>query len=190
MGMRCARLAGMRVWMMAGALVLTGLTPGVAAAADTVPVTVKVANCDGCSIMATWSKGGKSGSKFRSSTSKVSNGSVKFMVPKGYWLYFTGTSPKAQVDAATILVTQFVGSSEGAKVSAKKTRTLNSGAAYCLRAKKQTISARAALVKDGKYRLLSLWASPQLASLGNLAEDGIKGVYGTQNTLLCSGKYY
>jgi hypothetical protein len=178
----------MRAAIVAGVLVLA--TPGVASAADTVPVTVKVKNCDGCSIMATWSKGGKSTSKYRGATRKVKNGTVRFDIPSGYWMYFTGTSPKAAVDAATILVTQYVGSSEGASVSPAKSRTFNDGAYYCLRASKQTIKARAAFVKAGRSTLLSLWANPQLAMDGNTANDGIKGVYGTQNTLICQGKYY
>lgn len=178
----------MRTVIAAGALVL--LTPGVAAAADTVPVTVKVTNCDGCSISATWSKQGTAKGKYRGKTAKVADGKVRFQVPKGYWMYFTGTSPKAQINAATILVTQYVGSAEGQRVSAATSRTMNDGAQYCLRATKQTIKAQAAYVKDGNSRLLSLWANPQLAGIGTVVQGGVKGVYGTQNTLLCKGKYY
>jgi hypothetical protein len=178
----------MRAAIVAGVLVLA--TPGVAAAADTVPVTVKVKDCAGCSITATWSKSGDSNAKWKGTTRKVKNGKVTFSVPEGYWLYFTGTSPKAAVNAATILVTQYEQSTPGAKVSPAKSRTLNEGAYYCLQASAQTIKARAALVKAGRSKLLSLWANPQLTGLGNTANDGIKGVYGTQNTLLCQGEYY
>ena len=50
--------------------------------------------------------------------------------------------------------------------------------------------AQAALVPSGKQPLLALWANPQLKALGTKAEDGIKGVYGTQNNLPCAGQYY
>lgn len=180
--------AGMRAAIVAGVLVLA--TPGVAAAADTVPVTVKVKNCDGCSVMATWSKGGGANANWKGKTRTVKKGKVSFQVPAGYWMYFTGTSPKAAVDAASILVTQYVGSAQGSKVSPATAQTLNDGAYYCLKASAQTIKAQASLVKYGKSRLLSLWANPQLAGIGNVVNDGIKGVYGTQNTLLCKGKYY
>ncbi len=178
----------MRTAIMAGVLILA--TPQVAAAADTVPVTVKVKNCDGCSISATWSKGGKATSKYRSATKKVKNGKARFDIPAGYWMYFTGTSPKAAINAATILVTQYVGSSEGSRVIPAQSRAFNDGAYYCLKASKQTIKAQAALVKAGRSKLLSLWANPQLQMQGTTANDGIKGVYGTQNTLICEGKYY
>lgn len=178
----------MRAAIVAGALVL--LTPAVATAADKVPVTVKMKDCEGCSISATWSKNGDSGAKWKAKTRKVKNGRVSFQVPDGYWLYFTGTSPKAEVNAATILVTQYVQSSPGAKVSPAKSQKFNDGAYYCLRATAQTIKARAALVKYRKSTLLSLWANPQLTGIGNVVEAGLRGVYGTQNTLLCQGAYY
>lgn len=178
----------MKSAIAAGALLL--LTPGAAMAADKVPVTLKVKDCDGCTISAAWSKSGGSNSVPKSSTKKVSEGKVKFNVPKGYWMYFTGTSPKAEVNAATIVVTQYKGQSVGSTVTAKQSRKLNDGAYYCLTASKQTIKVQAALVKAGSSKLLSLWANPQLKAQGNVVQGGIKGVYGTQNTLLCKGKYY
>lgn len=177
----------MRAMLLAGALVV--LTPTAASAADTVPVTVRVKNCDGCSIRASWSKTGDVGAKWKGKSGKVKNGKVSFSVPDGYWLYFTGTSPKAAVDAATILVTQYVQSSPGAKVSPATSQTYNKGAYYCLRASSGTIKARAALVKYKKSTLLSLWASPQLTGRGNTVTYGLKGVYGTQNMLLCQGEF-
>ncbi len=178
----------MKLALTLGALAL--MSPQVATAADTVPMTVQVTGCEGCSLSATWSKGGTAQSKHKSATKKVRDGSVRFDVPKGYWVYFTGTSPRAAVDAASVLVTQFTGSAQGERVSAKRAQTFNDGASYCLRARKQTITARANLVKLKRTRLLSLWASPQLAAQGTQINDGIKGVYGTQNTLICSGMYY
>jgi hypothetical protein len=176
------------VIVAAGALVL--MTPAAASAADKVPVTLDVTGCEGCSITASWSKKGTAQSKVRGKTKKVTDGTVSFDIPKGYWMYLTGTSPKAAVNAATIVVTQYKGSSKGATVSPKKSRTYNDGAYFCLKAKKMTIDVRAALVKDGPTRLLSLWANPQLGASGNMVQGGIKGVYGTQNTLLCKGDYY
>lgn len=178
----------MKAAIAAGALIL--MTPGMAAAADKVPVTVDLTGCDDCSITAAWSKDGTAGSKQKAKTKDVVDGSVTFKVPKGYWLYFTGTSPEAAVNAATILVTQYVGSSEGARVTPKQSKKYNDGAYFCMKAKKQTITARGFLVPAGTETLLSLWANPQVAAKGNTVQGGIKGVYGTQNTLLCKGKYY
>ncbi|MFN8184871.1 MAG: hypothetical protein U0R23_10655 [Candidatus Nanopelagicales bacterium] len=178
--------------VIAGSAVLAVAISAPATAADKVPVKLKIKGCDGCSISATWSKTGKVTGKYRSKTKKAggSSDTLKFMVPKGYYLYFAGTSPKAQVDAASILVTQFVGQSTGSTVSPAKAQTLNDGASYCLIARKRTVKARAALVPSGQRPLLALWANPQLKALGTKAEDGIKGVYGTQNTLPCAGQYY
>ncbi|MCU0299038.1 MAG: hypothetical protein MUF33_11045 [Candidatus Nanopelagicales bacterium] len=162
-----------------------------ATAADMVPVKLKLKNCDGCSVSATWSKGGKVTSKYKSATKKVSgNKALTFNVPKGYYMYFTATSKKAAVDAASVLVTQFVGTQPGDSVSPTKAKTLNEGAYYCLTAKKQTITARASLVSQGGAALLALWANPQLKGTGTTIQDGIMGMYGTQNTLICKGKYY
>ncbi len=177
--------------LMAGAALLGGLaTP--AAAADKVPVKLKLKDCDGCSVSATWTKTGTVTGKYKSRTKKASgdNATLTFNVPKGYYMYFAATSPKAAVDAASVLVTQFVGSSKGSTVSPAKAQGLDDGAYYCLTAKKRTIKARAALVPAGGAKLLGLWANPQLKGSGPKINDGIKGVYGTQNTLICKGKYY
>ena len=90
----------MKTVIVAGALVL--MTPAAASAADKVPVTLDVTGCDGCTVMASWSKKGTAQSKVRGKTKKITNGTVSFNIPKGYWMYFTGTSPKAAVNAATI----------------------------------------------------------------------------------------
>ena len=179
--------------IIAGALVLAGSLAAPAAAADKVPVKLKLKGCDGCEVSATWNKTGQINGNFKSKT-KTANGNnatLTFNVPKGYYLYFAGTSDQAQVDAATILVTQFVGQKQGSTVSPSKAQTLNQGAYYCLIAKKQTIKAQAALVPDGGFSLLSLWANPQLAGIGTKAKgkDAIKGVYGTQDVLPCKGTY-
>ncbi len=178
--------------VIAGTAVLAVAAGAPAAAADNVPVKLKIKDCDGCSISATWSKTGKVTGKYRSKTKKAAGASdtLTFMVPKGYYLYFAGTSRKAQVDAASILVTRFVGADKGSTVSPAKAQTLNDGASYCLIAKKRTVKARAALVPSGKQPLLALWANPQLKAMGTKAQAGIKGVYGTQNTLPCAGQYY
>ncbi len=178
--------------VIVGTAVLAVAASAPAAAADKVPVKLKIKDCDGCSISATWSKTGKVTGKYRSKTKKAAGSSdtLKFMVPKGYYLYFAGTSPRAQVDAATILVTRFVGAAKGSTVSPSQAQTFNDGASYCLIAKKRTVKAQAALVPSGKQPLLALWANPQLKALGTKAEDGIKGVYGTQNNLPCAGQYY
>ena len=163
-----------------------------AAAADTVPVTLKVKDCKGCSVMATWSKTGKANGTFKSKTKKAKSSSttLTFNVPKGYYLYFTATSPKAAMDAASVMVTQFVGKSTGDKVSASAVPSLNDGASYCMKAKKTTLSAKAALIPAGSSNLLAFWANPPLKAMGTKINDGISGVYGTQNTLLCKGAYY
>ncbi len=177
--------------IISGTIVLAGALAAPAAAADKVPVKLKLKDCDGCEVSATWNRTGKVTGKVKSKTKTVSgdNATVTFQVPKGYYLYFAGTSPQAQMDAATILVTQFVGQKQGSTVSPSKARTLNQGAYYCLVAKKQTIKAQAALVPAGGANLLSLWANPQLAGIGTKATDGIKGVYGTQNNLPCKGTF-
>ncbi len=171
------------------------LTAGLAspaAAADKVPVKLKVKDCKGCSVMATWSKTGEANGTFKSATkkAKASSTTLTFNVPKGYYLYFTATSPKAAMDAASVMVTQFVGKKTGDKVSAGAVPSLNDGASYCMKAKKTTISSKAALIPAGTGNLLAFWANPQLKAMGTKINDGINGVYGTQNTLLCKGKYY
>lgn len=174
-----------------GALALVGSLAGPAAAADKVPVKLKLKGCDGCRITATWTKSGKVTGKYRSKTkvARSDNATLKYRVPKGYYLYFAGTSARAQTDAATILVTQFVGQQPGSKVSPAAAQQLRSGAYYCLTARKGTIKARAALVPAGKTPLLALWANPQLAALGPVTKTQVKGVYGTQNVLPCVGGY-
>ena len=47
-----------------------------------------------------------------------------------------------------------------------------------------------ALIPAGGSNLLAFWANPQLKAMGTKINDGISGVYGTQNTLLCKGAYY
>ena len=94
------------------------------------------------------------------------------------------------MDAASVMVTQFVGKKTGDKDSAGAVPSLNDGASYCMKAKKTTISSKAALIPAGTGNLLAFWANPQLKAMGTKINDGINGVYGTQNTLLCKGKYY
>lgn len=171
---------------------LVGLVAAPAAAADKVPVKLKVKGCDGCEVNATWNNTGTAKGKVNSKAKKVrgDKDTLTFKVRKGYYLYFTAVSPRADMFAATVLVTQFVGAKKGTKVSAAKAQTLNKGARYCLKAKKRTIKAQAAVFSDGGGSLLGFWANPQLKGMGNTIKNGINGVYGTQNTLLCKGTYY
>ncbi len=177
--------------LIGSAALIVGLAAP-AAAADKVPVKIKVKDCKGCSVMATWSKTGKVTGKYKSTTQKAKSSSttLTFTVPKGYYLYFTATSPKAAMDAATVMVTQFVGKSTGDQVSASEVPGLNAGASYCMTAKKTKIKAQAALIPAGGAELLAFWANPQLKAMGTQINDGINGVYGTQNTLPCKGGYY
>lgn len=167
---------------------------GPAAAADKVPMTIQVKGCDGCTVSATWNSTGKAKGKIGGKSQVVTgnNAALTFMVRKGYFVYFTATSgnPEVNLDAATVLVTQFAGQEQGNTVSAKKVQTLTDGAYFCMKAKKTTFTAKAAVVKYKKSKLLAFWANPQLSATGNQLKDGLKGVYGTQNTLLCKGKYY
>ena len=177
---------------LVGAVLLGLSVTAPAVGADKVPVKLKIKDCDGCSVMATWSKTGKATGKYRSKTktAKGDTSKLTFKIPKGYYMYFTATSQQAQLDAASVVVTKFVGAKKGSKVSAAKASTLNDGASYCLTAKKRTIKVQAALVASDESTLLGLWANPQLKGMGTKIEDGIDGVYGTQNTLICKGKYY
>ena len=181
-----------RIAVVAALAVVGGAVAGPATAADKVPVKLKVKDCDGCSVSATWNSNGKSSGKIASKTKKVrgDKATLRFKVPKGYYLYFTATSPKAQVDAASILVTRYAGAKKGEKLSASKIQTLNQAASYCMRAKKGTVRAKAALIPYDGATLLGFWANPQLKKMGNTVSSGINGVFGTQNTLLCKGKYY
>lgn len=174
-----------------GALALVGSLAGPAAAADKVPVKLKLKGCDGCRITATWNKSGKVTGKFKSKTKVASsdNATLKFQVPKGYYLYFAGTSSEAQMDAATILVTQFVGQQPGALVAPVDIPKQTKGAYYCLIAKKRTVKAQAALIPTGEAPLLGLWANPQLAAMGKKTKTQARGVYGTQDVLPCVGGY-
>jgi len=162
-----------------------------AAATDTVKVKVAIDNCTNCTVTATWSKKGTANSKFKSATKtlKADNDTVSFSVPKGYWLYFTATSPEADVDAASLLVTKYAGQKQGSKVSLKQAKQGTKGAYFCTIAAKGTINASAGIVKDKGARLLAVWATPQLKAQGLKlpGKDGIKGVYGTQNTVPCQG---
>jgi hypothetical protein len=159
------------------------------AAADTVKVKLSIDNCTNCQVMATWSKGGTVNSKFKSANRvlKADSDNVSFKVPKGYWLYFTATSPEAEVDAASVLVTQYVGRSAGSSVSRKQARKGTKGAYFCTRAAKGTIEATASTVRSKGVKLLAVWANPQLPAQGRKlpAKQGVKGVYGTQNILPC-----
>ena len=182
--------------MIAKTLIGTGILAlalaAPAAAADKVPVKLKVKDCDGCQVMATWSKTGKVTGKFKSRT-KVPRGTtdtLKYKVPKGYYLHFTATSPRAEVNAATVMVTRFVGAAKGAMLTPETVAGLNNGASYCMKAKKMTVKAQAALMSDAGSTLLAFWANPQRKAMGTKLNDGISGVYGTQNTLPCKGKYY
>ncbi len=110
------------------------LTAGLAApaaAADKVPVKLKVKDCKGCSVMATWSKTGEANGTFKSATkkAKASSTTLTFNVPKGYYLYFTATSPKAAMDAASVMVTQFVGKKTGDKAPEAPFVPINTAAA-------------------------------------------------------------
>lgn len=181
--------------ILATAAVLGTALAAPAAAADKVPVKLKVKGCDGCSVMATWYKTGTASgaSKAKSKTKQVSGSkaTLTFNIPKGYYMYFTAVSgdPNVQPDAATVMVTQFVGKGEGDSVSATQARDLNDGAYYCLKAKKRTVKAQAAVFGVAGGSLLGFWANPQLGATGNQLNDGIDGVYGAQNTLICKGKY-
>ena len=175
---------------IAAALVAPALvaTPAFAAT-NTVKVKLSIDNCTNCEVMATWSKGGTVDSKFKSASKvlKADNDTVTFKVPKGYWLYFTATSPDAAVDAASVLVTQYVGQQQGAPVSLKQARKGTKGAYFCTVAAKGTVKASAGIVKSKGTKLLAVWATPQLEAQGKKlsGKDSIKGVYGTQNTLPC-----
>lgn len=140
-----------RTVALTGAVLIGLSVTAPAVGADKVPVKLKVKDCDGCSVMATWSKTGKATSNYRSKTKTARGDSttLKFQIPKGYYMYFTATSPQAQVDAASVVVTKFVGAEKGSKVSAAKATTFNAGAYYCLTAKKRTIKVQAALVASG-----------------------------------------
>ena len=181
-----------RFAVVAALAVVGGAVAGPATAADKVPVKLKVKDCDGCSVSATWNSNGKSSGKIASKTKKVrgDKATLRFKVPKGYYLYFAATSPNAQVDAASILVTRYAGAKKGEKLSASKIQTLNKAASYCMRAKKRTVRSQAALIPYDGATLLGFWANPQLKKMGNKVSSGINGVFGTQNTLLCKGKYY
>jgi len=177
---------------VAAALVVPALvaTPA-SAATNTVKVKVSVDNCTNCEVMATWSKKAGLNSKYKSASKilKADNDTVTFKVPKGYWLYFTATSPEADVDAASVLVTQYVGQKQGSKVSLKKAKKGTKGAYFCMIAAKGTIEASAGIVKSKGSNLLAVWATPQLEAQGAKlpGKQSIKGVYGTQNTLPCQG---
>ncbi len=174
----------------AAALVAPALlaTPA-SASTDTVKVKVALDNCTNCTVTATWSKKATVNSKFKSAqkTLKADNDTVSFQVPKGYWLYFAVTSPEAAVDAASVLVTQYVGQQQGASVSLKQAKKGTKGAYFCTIAAKGTIEASAGIVKADGTKLLAVWATPQLQAQGKKlkGKDSIKGVYGTQNTLPC-----
>lgn len=177
---------------LAAATVLSlGIAAPAAASTDTVKVKVSIDDCTNCTVTATWSKRATVDSKFKSASRvlKADNDTVSFKVPKGYWLYFAATSPNAAVDAASVLVTQYVGQTQGASVSLKQARKGTKGAYFCTIAAKGTIKAKAGIVKSKGAKLLAVWASPQLAAQGDKlpAKQGIKGVYGTQNTLPCQG---
>jgi hypothetical protein len=172
------------------ALTLPALVVGPASAAtDTVKVKVSIDNCTNCEVMATWSKNAKLNSKFKSASKvlKADNDTVSFNVPKGYWLYFTATSPEADVDAASVLVTKYVGQKKGSSVSFKQAKKGTKGAYFCTIAAKGTIEASAGIVKSKGAELLAVWATPTLKAQGDKlpGKDSIKGVYGTQNTLPC-----
>ena len=158
-------------------------------ATDTVKVKLSLDNCTNCEVMATWSKNAKLNSKFKSASKvlKADNDTVSFNVPKGYWLYFTATSPEADVDAASVLVTKYVGQKKGSAVSLKQAKQGTKGAYFCTIAAKGTIEASAGIVKSKGANLLAVWATPQLKAQGDKlpGKDSIKGVYGTQNTLPC-----
>ncbi len=176
----------------AAALVAPALLAAPASAStDTVKVKVAIDNCTNCEVMATWSKKAKANSKFKSATKtlKADNDTVSFSVPKGYWLYFTATSPEADVDAASLLVTKYAGQEKGSKVSLKQAKKGTKGAYYCMIAAKGTIEASSGIVKDKGANLLAVWATPQLKAQGLKlpGKDGIKGVYGVQNTVPCQG---
>ncbi|MEZ5184789.1 MAG: hypothetical protein R2720_03505 [Candidatus Nanopelagicales bacterium] len=182
-----------RTSVIAGA-VLFGMTAVPAAAADKVPVKLKVKGCDGCSVMATWNSTGTAKGKIGSKTKKVrgTKDTLTFKVRKNYYLYFTAVSgdPDVMRDAATVLVTQFKGQKKGDKVSASQVQTLDKGAYYCMKVKKpRTVKAQAAVFPADGGSLLAFWANPQLGATGNKIKDGIDGVYGTQNTLICKGKF-
>jgi hypothetical protein len=159
------------------------------ASTDTVKVKLALDNCTNCQVTATWSKKATVNSKFKSAqkTLKADNDTVSFKVPKGYWLYFAATSPEAEVDAASVLVTKYVGQKQGASVTLKQARKGTNGAYFCTKAAKGTIEANAGLVKADGTDLLAVWATPQLQAQGKKlkGKDSIKGVYGTQNILPC-----
>ncbi|MCU0294808.1 MAG: hypothetical protein MUD05_02000 [Candidatus Nanopelagicales bacterium] len=175
---------------VAAALVAPAILAAPASAStDTVKVKVAIDNCTNCTVMATWSKKATLNSKFKSAqkTLEADNDTVSFKVPKGYWLYFTVTSPDAQVDAASVLVTKYVGQKVGSSPTLKQARKGTNGAYFCTIAAKGTIEASAGTVKADGTKLLAVWATPQLKAEGKKlkGKDSIKGVYGTQNTLPC-----
>jgi uncharacterized protein YecT (DUF1311 family) len=175
---------------LAAAVAVTALAAAPAAASsDTVKVKLALDNCTNCEVMATWSKNAKLNSKYKSASKvlKADNDTVSFKVPKGYWLYFTATSPQADVDAASLLVTKYVGQKQGSSVSLKQAKQGTNGAYFCTKAAKGTIKASAGIVKSQGAKLLAVWATPQLKAQGRKlpGKDGIKGVYGTQNTVPC-----
>lgn len=179
-----------RLLAVTAVLTVAAATPAVAAT-NTVPVKLSLTGCDQCDVTATWSKSGKVNSNFKSKikTAKGAQDTVTFKVPKGYWLYFAATSPNATVDAATLMVTRYVGKKQGAKVDLQQAQKGTKGAYICLVAAKGTVKATAGIVTVKGTPLLALWASPQLAGKGLMlpAKQGIKGVYGTQNTVPCQG---
>ncbi len=176
---------------LAAAFAVPALITAPASAADTVKVKLSLDNCTNCEVMATWSKNATLNSKFKSATKtlKADNDTVSFNVPKGYWLYFTATSPEANVDAASLLVTKYVGQKAGSSPSLKQAKKGTKGAYFCMKAAKGTIEADAGIVKADGADLLAVWATPQLKAQGDKlsGKDGIKGVYGTQNTVPCQG---
>ena len=175
---------------IAAALVAPALLASPASAStDTVKVKVAIDNCTNCEVMATWSKKATVNSKFKSASKvlKADNDTVSFKVPKGYWLYFTATSPDSEVDAASVLVTKYVGQKVGSSPTLKQARKGTNGAYFCTIAAKGTIEATAGIVKAEGAKLLAVWATPQLQAQGKKlkGKDSINGVYGTQNTLPC-----
>lgn len=170
--------------VLAGSLVIAAAP---AAAVGKAPITIEFAGgCDDCSITATWRK--NADGKAHSKTKQVEDNQVKFKIRRRALVYFTGVSmaPSVSTNAATILVTQYVGSSKGSTVSPQQSVGFNAGAYYCMVSKRKKITAQAVLVPDGDSNLLSLWANPQLAAGGPKATGGYEGIYGTQNTLPCN----
>jgi hypothetical protein len=176
-------------------LAAIGLTAPAALAAGTTTITVKISNCDGCTIQPMLLREDADGQEadYTGTKVKVRNGVAVMKVPTDNTpgMSFLLNGPTAEdINALPVLVIQYRGYKPGTVVTPSMAKAAKKASGCWLGTSESriTLKARATTVQlpafpaDGTMTsVTTAWLVPTAKAMGGF-DDAIKGVLATQNS--------